>query len=348
MLTASNLYLPEGYVNMSAVINCGAPFIFLWGGRGTGKTYGFIDTVLRNKIKFAFIRRTQSQHEIIQKPETSPFKAWNMDNDDREVGILPISKYVGGVYNMETINNKAVPAGSPIGYTLALSTISNVRGFDMSDVEAVGYDEFIPERHERPIKGECDALMNAYETINRNRELKGKKPLTLVCMANANMLANPIFMGLNLVRKAEEMEKKGKQISYDQRRGICMINLSDSKISEKKSETALYRMAKGTTFSEMALSNTFANEEYGRIRSRNLQEYIPVVSVGEITAYKHKSGDRYYISSHRMGTPPVYGSGEIELKRFQKQYDWLWRQYIADNIEFEEHILEILFNQYFK
>lgn len=347
MLSKDNLFLPSGYVNMDAAINCGVPFIFLWGGRGTGKTYGFIDYVLRNNIKFALMRRTQSQHEIIQKPETSPFKSWCMDNDI-DIGINPIGKYVGGIYNMETVNNKRIPQGAPIGYTLALSTISNVRGFDMSDVLILGYDEFIPERHERPIKGEADALFNAYETINRNRELKGKPPLILICMANANMLANPIFMGLNLVRKAEEMERTGKQYSIDKRRGICMINLCDSHISEAKRDTALYRMARGTQFSEMALSNVFASEEYGRIKSRNLSEYTPVVAVGEITIYKHKSGGRYYACGHKTGTPVTFGSGDIELLRFKKQFDWIWRQYIADNIEFEEHIIEILFNQYFK
>lgn len=333
---------------MDAIIHCGVPFIFIWAGRGTGKTYGFIDVVLSQNIKFAFMRRTQSQHEIIQKQETSPFKAWLSDHPDRDVGISTISKYVGGVYNMQEINGKSVPQGPPIGYTLALSTISNVRGFDLSDVDVMGYDEFIPEIHERPLKGECEALLNAYETINRNRELNGRPPLIMVCMANANMLANPIFMGLNLVKRAEHMARTGKRLSIDSARGICMVNLKDSRISQAKSNTALYRMAADTDFSRMALSNEFASEEYGRIKSRVLDEYMPIVAVGEITIYRHKSCGRYYVSSHKTGSPITYGSGTIELKRFQKQFFWLWREYLSDNLEFEEHIVEILFNEYFK
>lgn len=34
------LYLDNGYVNMSAIIELGLPFNFVVAGRGTGKTYG--------------------------------------------------------------------------------------------------------------------------------------------------------------------------------------------------------------------------------------------------------------------------------------------------------------------
>ena len=46
---------------------------------------------------------------------------------------------------------------------MALSTVSNLRGFDMSDCTLLIYDEFIPEPHERPLKNEAAALFNAYE-----------------------------------------------------------------------------------------------------------------------------------------------------------------------------------------
>jgi hypothetical protein len=40
----------------------------------------------------------------------------------------------------------------PIGYTCALSTLSNMRGFDASDIQLLICDEFIPEKHERLLK----------------------------------------------------------------------------------------------------------------------------------------------------------------------------------------------------
>ena len=35
-----NLYTPDGWVDIPAILACGMPFIFCVGGRGTGKTYG--------------------------------------------------------------------------------------------------------------------------------------------------------------------------------------------------------------------------------------------------------------------------------------------------------------------
>lgn len=185
------LYLDSGYVNIKGIIDLGLPFNFVVGGRGTGKTYTALETVKEEDIKFMFMRRTQAQAELINKPDFSPFKSLNVDKGWNVI-TKPLTKYNAGFY--ESCEGEAV--GAPIGYTCALSTISNVRGFDAQDVKILVYDEFIPERHERPIKNEGAALLNAYETINRNRELKGHRPLQLLCLANSNDLSNPIFMEL--------------------------------------------------------------------------------------------------------------------------------------------------------
>ena len=41
-----NLYTADGYADMSAIYNIDVPFIFVIGGRGTGKTYGILKYVL--------------------------------------------------------------------------------------------------------------------------------------------------------------------------------------------------------------------------------------------------------------------------------------------------------------
>ena len=42
------LYLKSGYLNYSEVLDSGVPFIFIVGGRGTGKTYGALKWVHEN------------------------------------------------------------------------------------------------------------------------------------------------------------------------------------------------------------------------------------------------------------------------------------------------------------
>jgi hypothetical protein len=235
-----------------------------------------------------------------------------------------------------------------IGYTAALSTFSNIRGFDASDVELLIYDEFIPERHERPIKEEGSAFFNAYETINRNRELNGNKPLQVLCLANANDIGNPLFMELKLIRLAEKMRSSGQEVYIDKERGIGLFMLDNSPISEQKAETALYKLTKGHSFAEMSLANDFYKEESAPIISRPIKEYKPIVTIGELTIYKHKSNGLYYCSTHKTGSCPVYGTGDTDRARFKKQYIRLWLRYMDNKIEFEETLCEILFQKYFK
>jgi hypothetical protein len=222
-----------------------------------------------------------------------------------------------------------------------------MRGFDASDVDIHIYDEFIPEKHERPIKNEGSAFLNAYETINRNRELTGRKPLQVLCLANANDLANPIFMELHLVRKAEQMRRKKQEISIDKERGVGLFILDKSPISQQKKTTALYRLTDGSNFERMSINNDFSGEDVGRIKSKPLTEYRPVVFIGEICVYEHKSNRSYYISTHKVGSPPIYGTGDAERARFRRIYSWIWDEYMENNIEFEEYLCEILLTKIF-
>ena len=331
-----NIYLDSGYLNARKILHLGKTFNFIIGARGVGKTFGFLDVCQNDNIKFILMRRTQSQVDIINKPDFSPFKAIN------EFHNIDIKTDSMGKYSSCFIKNDEV-----IGYTCALSTIANMRGFDASDVDVLLYDEFIPERHERPIKGEGAAFLNAYETINRNRELQNKKPVQVVCMANAFNIANPLFLELGLVGTAEKMKAKHQEIYFDDFRSICLIMPNSVKIRKKKSQTALYRLTKDSEFSKMALANDFIYNPTDNIKPQVLQEYKPLVTVGEITIYKHKSQQKFFVSEHRTGNPPEFKTDEIELKRYIKKYGFMLNnQYLHNNIKFENILTKTLFELY--
>lgn len=343
----SKLYMDNGYINIRYILGLGLPFNFIVGGRGTGKTYTSLKSVAEDKTMFMFMRRTQSQVDIINKPEFCPFKAINADMG-WTISTKSISKYSAGFYHTEDNNGKAECVGLPIGYTCALSTISNMRGFDATDIQVIIYDEFIPEKHERPLKNEADAFFNAYETINRNRELKGQKPVQVLCLANANDLANPLFMSLGLVRKAEQMRKKGQEISLDVNRGIGLFILNTSPISDAKQDTALYNLVNGGAFREMSLNNSFIDFDTDNVKSRPLKEYKPLLTVGELTIYEHKNNRRFYVSTHASGSVPVYGTDDMERQRFVRSCYWLWNEVLENNVDFEEYLCLALLTKYFK
>lgn len=341
------IFREDGYLDMGAIMAAGYPFTLVCGGRGTGKTFTALYETINNNIPFMLMRRMQTQVDMINKPEFSPFKAlervfgWH-------IGLEKISKNNSAIYRQEEVDGDFKCVGAPIGYTAALATISNMRGFDASDVRRVIFDEFIPEKHERPIKNEADAIYNAYETINRNRELNGEKPLQMVFLANSNRLDNPLFMELRLVTRAERMLKTGQHVWTDDERGIMLVMFNDSPISAKKEHTSLYKLTSGSDYAAMALRNDFNTEDTGSIRNRPLREYNPVVKVGEITVYKHKRDTRkIYVSAHKTGSPPEYGTGDIELGRFIRAYNWVWLDYLENKVEFESIMCELLFRNIF-
>ena len=344
------LYSPNGYVDVRKILSLDLPFTIIVGGRATGKTYTTLKTVIEDNIIFMYMRRLQAQTDLINKPEFSPFKVLNTDLH-WHIGTVSITKYNAGFYNfrLNEEQDKMEAYGKPLGYTGALSTFSNLRGFDASDVELLIYDEFIHEKHEREINSEGEAFLNCYETMNRNRELKGQKPLQALLLANSTNLANPIFITLGLVKIAQKMKANHNPYYINKKRGIGLFMLDESPISRQKQDTALYRLTKNTDFSRMALGNEFATEEVGRVGSQQLNHYKPLVRVGELTIYEHKSENLYYCSTHNSGSPEVFGSGEAELKRFRRKYYYLWqREYMDNNIIFEEYVCQILFEQYFK
>lgn len=341
------LYDSNGYVNIPEILKHEAVFIFIYGGRGTGKTYGALKEMKEGDHKFIYMRRLQSQTDIVKKDNMQPYKTLN-DDMGWTVRPFPVNKYLSAFYDSTTNEEgKIIPEGDQRGLLTSLSTFSNLRGVDGSEIDTIIMDEFIPELNERPIKGEADALFNAYETINRNRELKGEEPVKLLCLANSNRIDNPLFMELNLVRKAEKIRKEGREYLYDPKRKMLLIDLYKSKISEEKSDTALYQLTKGTEFYEMAIRNSFINEERGRIETRPIKEYKPVVSIGEITVYKHKSRKEYYVTTFKSGSPDTYTTGEKDRERFKKAYFYLWSAYMKRLVVFEEYMSEILFDKYF-
>lgn len=336
MTILDNIYLSSGYLDFPKLVENTDGWLMIFGGRGVGKTYGALKYVVENNIKFFYIRRLQTQIDEIKKPTKNPFKKLNK-NLGIDVQIKPEGK--------QGIN--FVLNGQVIGVGAALSTIANIRGFDGDDIEMIIFDEFIPERHEAKIMGEAEALYNGYETINRNRELEDppRKPVKLVCLANANAIDCPLFLSLGLVTTVEKMKKDHtqiKQIGKD----ITLVNMERSPISKQKENTLLYRVTAKSDFSKMALDNAFAYDDFGGVYSIKLKGFKPLATIGEITIYKNTKTNFYYVSEHLSGSPKTYGTNERERKQFQRDQWRLYNKYIDGKFIFENYLCKALFLKY--
>lgn len=334
-----NIYTEQGYPDIKSWISEEIPFILVCGGRGTGKTYSAIKYAVENKIKFLFMRNSQTQVKRLMKPQYNVFNKYNTDTGE---DIQVKKDEDTGIY----IDKKR--EDEEIGYLSALSTFSNFRGGGMS-VDWIIWDEFIPEHQERLVKDSATVFLNAYETLSRNRELEGQKPIQVLCLANSNRLDNPIFIELGLVREAEKMTKKGLQYKINRERGYMIIFLNESPISKKKQDTALYRLVgERSNFYRMSIENSFNLEDTEMIRSMPLREYNPLVNVGELTIYQHKSNGTFYASGHRIKAKEEYLSSSSDLERFRQRYLYLYRRHLQQLVFFEDYMSLALFNIYLK
>lgn len=339
----------KDFINIYEYADKEFPFQIFIGGRGIGKTYSALSgaTDPMRKDKFIFMRRTQAELELLLDTErgegVNPFKAINKDFD-RNIGMRSIVKNMAGVYHREQNeeNGKLIHFGQPIGYGIALTTIASMRGMDFSDCSDLIYDEFIPEKHVRKIHGECDALLNAYETINRNRELAGLPPINLWLLANSNDIYNPIFVGLGLVAEAERMKRRGDSHKYMKERGLA-IHILPAKASfvEKKSQTALYKLTKGTLFYDMSLGNDFAYNDFSLVTYRKLTGYTPVCALDNAYVYRKKGDSEYYVCYAPARCPTFKSAEAQDVIRFRQQFGCLlYPFFVSGQLYFESYELK--------
>lgn len=349
-----NLFEPSGYLDIPSIRKYmednDIVYTFIWGSRGIGKTYGVLREQVKRNLdhneKFIMLRRTKTQVDLITNEKFMPFKALNADYHTM-YRPFSIGSGMYGFFDSVMEDNKYVKVGEEIGLAMAVSTSGNVRGYDGHDISFAFYDEFIPLKSERPIRGEADLLFNTLETIGRNRELRSDKPLYFMGLSNSNDVDNPYFLELGIVDRALKMSRSDNNETWiDRKRGLMLICVNRSPISALKKDTALYRLTAGTDFSKMALDNEFVNVSTSAVRSMDLKHYDPVAALGGICIYKRKGANTYYVSEHVKGQPRRFSTAEIDLERFRNKYLYLYSAYMQDRVYFETHAVEYLFQVY--
>ncbi len=343
VIMQNKYYYSNGYINMAKIIEMPYPFIFVMHGRGTGKTYGACEYLLQHDQKFMLLRRTQVEADTIGYTDFSPFQPVLEDHPEIDpivVNALPNVKNIHGVWKgvISPDTGKLLPKDDPIGYVAALSTFSNIRGFNGEQIKIVVFDEFIPEPKSRTIKNEDLCFLNFVETVGRNRELKGQPPLKIVCLSNANKLASPIFQALGIMEKVDKLAMSGKQECLLHDRGIAILKLADSPISKKKQNTALYRAAANTEFSDMALSNAFDMSNWLYVKTEPINEYRIVAQYEDVYIYRHKTQKWYYVCKHKTGSPKnIYVNETFSRKRLRKEQMQFYECWIHGAISFQDY-----------
>lgn len=308
-----------------------AVFIFVIGGRNTGKTYGTLDNEYSDGRVFGFIKRTNKDvstlcagKKINQKMmrddaqiDFSPFKSLNRDKGWNVHAFKIPEVELGGFWDCD---EEGSPHGNPVGYLFSLHAVGDIKGFDVTDIKTLIFDEFIPKKWERVDRTEGDQLFDMYKTVNRGREHIGLPSLRLICLANSTSVDNPTFQSFELVDTVVEMKAKGEEIRYIEDKKILIRILEmNEEFMDVEQSTALYHATKDTAWGRMAYDNDFGYDDFsavGKHSIKGMQCYVELI---------HKThhwfiwgnGDEMVMTTSR-GTPmDVY---DLNIERDQLRF----------------------------
>lgn len=325
-----DIYTKKGWLNVPALDERGCWLNVITGPRQVGKTYGVLKMMIEEQRPFILLRRTVEEVQFLGiNPEVNPFKVFEPEHEifmDRAGKILNIKE------NDEII-----------GICLGLPTVATIRGFSASRFTDIVFDEFIPEKHVIQRKTEGDALLNAYTTINGNRELEGREPVRLWLLANSNNINSPILTALGLVDPILRMREKGKE--YSEKDGVLIVQPSSREIISKRAETAMMKHLRKTKsaqrFTSMALENEFSYNDTTLVGKMPMAGLRPLASYGIAFFWQRSDGFLYCCRTpHKM---EKYETSEYARERFTDDYWWIFDAYRAGEIRFADlHLLEFI------
>lgn len=256
------------------------------------------------------MRLTQTEIEQSAVKVGNPYKAINRDHGF-DIRFLSAGKKQYEILDYSEVKEKSAddekqePAS--IGVGAALSSLGSLRGVDFGDVTEIYFDEFIPAEsvvRTVAIKNAGRLFLNAYETINRNRELLGQDPVRCYFTANAFSLDSDILRRFGCVDIINYMQRKGQKRYTDPDRSIYIEICEAPEVSEAKRQTALYKaIAKDDDYLTMAIDNRFDDYMLTLIRQVPIIEYRPIAAYKDITIYRHKSNGTLYAAKRKDTVP---------------------------------------------
>lgn len=293
----------------------------VWSRRGPGKTYSFLRSMYETGTKFAYMKRTIKDVAMICSDryglDLSPFVPINRDAGTNVRPRL-ITDGIGAFY--DNTDEKGNPAGAPCSYVLALNAIKEIKGMELSDVDYMCLDEFIPQPGERVLRQEGELLLSIYMTLQRDRIKRGRPPLKLVLFSNADQVSTPITNEIEIVDDMVQLQASGKTHYYDSDRGILLHRITDEEIPLQEDElSGIFSAMAGTAWGRKAFFGDFASNDFssiGRVRMKGLRP-VCAYRYRQRVVYVYQGGGEYYLTHSRHDARKFYDlAKESDQKRF--------------------------------
>ena len=232
---------------------------FIFGNRGSGKTYGFkkwaIDDFLKNGQQFVYVRR--------YKQEFSKIKTFFSDIEER----YPDTRFEvkGGTFR---INNQVA------GFYMPLSTSKIEKSTAYPKVNKICFDEFVLDKGVYYyLPNEVEYFLELYETIARMRD-----NVRVLFLSNAITMMNPYTAYFNLTLPFGDGNNFAKF-----KQGLIVLELVRNKeFIEKKKQTRFGKLVEGTPYGDYAIDNEFLrdNDNFIQKKTPDAKHYCVFIHTG--------------------------------------------------------------------
>lgn len=348
----AKLYTKEGWIDFEKCEKLSSTLNIILAPRNAGKTYGKMLYNHKKQIPYIFMRTTQKQIDTVFTDELSPFEALNRHEGSRYICQRIPKTSVTAVYSdYDTDDNgKRKPKGAPVNYCISLLQIGTIRGFNLDHVPELIYDEFVKHPGEiiQNYSKSAEMYFDIMVTLNRAREMQGKKPLKQWLFGNSDNLGVPILQNLRLIKPILSMMQSGENYRKLQDRDISIFLCSDSPAAKLLQEiSSISKILDGTAYSEMAFENEFINDDFSMCAPQPIGQYVPVALIGNVMLMEHKNRDLYYIRAYsgNMDGAERYTTSSAGIAKFKEDFGYLYYWYLNDSIYFSSYNEKLYFKR---
>lgn len=295
----------------------------VWSRRGPGKTYSALRASYEDHIPILYMKRTIKDVEIICKSQAGlDLSPYSPINRDKGTCITPLymGDGLGGFY--DTLDDNGKPCGNPFSMIAALSAMKTIKGMDVSFVDWMLLDEFIPLAGEVVRKKEGEMLLDLYMTASRDRQKRGRGSLKLILFANAENITTPITTELDIVDHMIDLTVSGDSHMYIESRGIMLHHITTDEVPLHDTEkSGIYKAMEGTAWAAKTFGGDFANNDFTAIQRVSLKGYKPLIHVHYKLHdyYIYNKESSFYMCDSRQSCGIEY---DLDIENDQKRF-WL-------------------------
>lgn len=315
--------------------------LLIVGARDRGKTYSTLSYIYEHNEQMIFLKRQVGDIKLLclnaknklkkmkkdseddeniegfeEDDDVSPYKDLNIDKGwNVQPKMLDAEQGIASFYDRDE-NDKAI---KKCGMALAVNAIAKYKGFGgMRKCKYLVFDEFIPAPWERKTtKLEGDAVIDLYQTISRDREMRGDDALLLIGLANANDLSNEMFNTLEITDDVVDMINSGDDIRLIGRKLIVLVDDSKLKIKEDEKKTLIYQDMHDTVWGHVTFDNQFARNDISCIGFTSIKKMVCrcFVKYKKETWYIYQNEDRFYVCTSKSNKVDVSYDLNFEADR---------------------------------